>query len=51
MRLRWAEGDRIGMSGGLEAPYVRVCLALRGGSDETTRIVAIVKNTKSGLGA
>ncbi|WVR05912.1 hypothetical protein IAU60_002938 [Kwoniella sp. DSM 27419] len=33
-KMGWAEGDRIGRGGGLEAP-----------------IVAIVKNTKSGLGA
>ena len=33
-RMGWAEGDRIGRSGGLNNP-----------------IVAIIKNTKTGLGA
>ena len=50
-KMGWAEGGRIGRSeGGLDVPYVfwnlsnRDCLLM-------SRIMAIVKNTKMGLGA
>jgi hypothetical protein len=48
-KMGWADGDRIGRSGGLEAPYVT--LESTKGYELIGSIMAIVKNTKSGLGA